>query len=145
MQRKFQILVRKIELWYVSDIGAVVNTTIMLHNMMVAQRINNDEYEECESFYAFGSSEVEERQRDDCVINEQEQHYVDRRMAEIDLHRRMYATTDADSQLLTDQQKAVLDSTRFQYAQRRWECLYDRTEHHRLRDACIEQLASNIS
>jgi hypothetical protein len=67
LQRKFQILVRKIELWYVSDIGAVVNTTIMLHNMMVAQRINNDEYEECESFYAFGSSEVEERQRDDCV------------------------------------------------------------------------------
>ena len=96
LQRKFQILVRKIELWYVSDIGAVVNTTIMLHNMMVAQRIDNDEYE-CESFYAFGSSEVEERQRDDCVINEQEQHYVDRRMAEIDLHRRMYATTDEGS------------------------------------------------
>lgn len=38
LQRKFQVLVRKIELWYVGDIDAVVNTTIMLHNMMVAQR-----------------------------------------------------------------------------------------------------------
>ncbi|KAI2503188.1 Ribosomal protein-like protein [Fragilaria crotonensis] len=49
LQRKFQVLVRKIELWYVGDIGALVNTAIILHNMMVAQRIDNDETE-CESF-----------------------------------------------------------------------------------------------
>ena len=35
LQRKFQVLVRKIELWYVGDIGALVNTAIILHNMMV--------------------------------------------------------------------------------------------------------------
>ncbi len=142
LQRKFQALVRKIELWYVGDIGAVVNTTIMLNNLMVAQWIDNDEYE-CESFYAFGNLEAEEQQRD--CNNEQEQRDVDRRMAEIDLHRRLYDTTDAGRHTLTDQQKAVLDSTRFQYAQRRWECLYDRTEHHRLRDAGIEQLASSLN
>ena len=99
---------RKIELWYVGDIGAVVNTTIMLHNMMVAQQIDNDEYE-CESFYAFGNLEAEERQCD--CNNEQEQRDVDRRMAEIALHRRLYETTDAGRHTLTDQQKAVLDST----------------------------------
>jgi hypothetical protein len=52
LQRKFQILVKKMELWYVGDIANVVNTTTMLHNMMVSQRINNDEIE-CESFFAF--------------------------------------------------------------------------------------------
>ena len=51
--------------------------------------------------------------------------------------------TLSERQELTNQQKAVLDSLRFQYAQRRWQCLYDRTEHHRLRDACIEQISSS--
>jgi hypothetical protein len=55
--------------------------------MMVAQWIGNDEYES-ESFCAFGNLEAEERQHD--CNDEQEQQDVDRFMAEIDLHRRIY-------------------------------------------------------
>ena len=113
----------------------------MLHNMMVAQRIDNDE-SECESFYAFpGNLEAVEEER--VYDEEQEQHDVNRRMAEMDLHRHFYAMHNNERHVLTEQQRAVLDAMRFQYAQRRWECLYDRAEHHRLRDACIEQLASS--
>ena len=51
VQCKFQILVKKMELlWYVGDNANVVNTTIMLHNTMVAQRIDNKKTK-CESFY----------------------------------------------------------------------------------------------
>ncbi len=132
---------KKIELWYVGNIADVVNTTIMLHNMMVAERIDNDECE-CESFYAFSDNLEAEEQTRLCNDVEQEQHDVNCRMAEMDLHRHFYEMHNADRHVLTSQQKAVLDAMRFQYAQRRWECLYDRAEHHRLRDACIEQLAS---
>ena len=39
LQRKFQVLVRKTELWYIGDITNVVNCCICLHNMMVANRM----------------------------------------------------------------------------------------------------------
>ncbi len=45
LQRKFHVLVRKIEMWYVGDIACVVNTCISLHNMMLSHRIDNDEVE----------------------------------------------------------------------------------------------------
>ena len=143
LQRKFQVLVKKIELWYVGDIADVVNTTIMLHNMMVAHRIDNDEYE-CESFYAFsGSWEADDDEERVCT-NEQEQQYVNRRMAEMDLHRHFHDMHNNANNALTNRQKEVLHTLRFQYAQRRWECLYDRNEHHRLRNACIEHLATSV-
>ena len=44
-QPKFHVLVRKIEMWYLGDIACVVNTCIVLHNMMVSHRIDNDEVE----------------------------------------------------------------------------------------------------
>jgi len=38
--RKFQIAVRKIEQWYVSDIKDIVEACIILHNMIVEERMN---------------------------------------------------------------------------------------------------------
>ena len=57
----------------------------------------------------------------------------------MDLHRHFYDMHNIERYVLTDQQKGVLDAMQFQYAQQRWECLYDRSEHHRLIDACFEQ------
>ena len=50
LQRKFHVLVKKIEFWYIGDIASVVNTCIILHNMMVANRIDSGEVES-EAFY----------------------------------------------------------------------------------------------
>ena len=36
LQRKFHVLVRKIEMWYIGDIACVVNMCISMHNMMVS-------------------------------------------------------------------------------------------------------------
>ena len=54
LQRKFQVLVRTTELWYVGDIVAadIVNCCICLHNMMVVNRMTMGD-EESEEFYAF--------------------------------------------------------------------------------------------
>jgi hypothetical protein len=107
---------------------------------MVAQRIDNKKTK-CESFYDVPANlavNEEEWEHND----EQEQHDVNCRMVEMDLHRRFYDMHNNERHVLTDQQKGVLDAMQFQCAQRRWECLYDRAKHHRLRDTCIEQLSS---
>ena len=109
----------------------------MLHSMMVAHRIDNDE-SECESFYAFSAHTEADNERE--CHNEQEQLDVNRRLVELDLHRRLYDVPNAERNVPTPQQKMVIDGMRFQYAQRRWECLYDRDEHHRLRNACMDAL-----
>ena len=72
------------ELWYVGNIANVVNTTIMLHNMMVAQRIDNDEIK-CELFYALPANLEVDKEGQECN-DEQEQHDLNCRMAEMDLH-----------------------------------------------------------
>ena len=51
MQRKFQVLVQKIEHWYVGDIANIFNCCICLHNMMVANRMAMGD-KESEEFYA---------------------------------------------------------------------------------------------
>jgi hypothetical protein len=39
LQRKFHILVKHTELWYLEEICSIVETTIIMHNMMVAHRM----------------------------------------------------------------------------------------------------------
>ena len=45
VQRKFQIVARPMELHYVEDIKQVVETAIILHNMMVEVRVDRDQQE----------------------------------------------------------------------------------------------------
>jgi hypothetical protein len=139
LQRKFHVLVRKIEMWYVSDIACVVNTCIMLHNMMVSHRIDNDDVES-EALYVYdGRLENDERNTAAAGGLEPEQQHVNRRMAEMELHRQLYEINRGDGHL-SYQQKAMIDSLRFQYVQRRSECLYNAEEHHRLKNACMDEL-----
>lgn len=97
----------------------------------------DDDEMESESFYKFGGNDGDD---DNGSHEEPEQLHVNRRVAEMDLHRRLNQSNSIDCE---ERDKGVLDTLRFHYAQRRWECLYDNEEHHRLREACMEQLHMN--
>ncbi len=70
---------------------------------------------------------------------EQEQAYVDCRVAEMNLHAHLFNTNNRDERM-SDHECQILKSLRFQYVQRCWECLYDSEEHARLREAIINEL-----
>jgi hypothetical protein len=151
LQRKFHVLVKKIEMWYVGDISSVMHTCIILHNMMVAHRMQNDEIES-EDFYLYGGDDETGGENGDdgdddddanANENEPEQVHVNRRVAEMSLHRRLHELNNSASVHCNHQERAIVDSLKFQYAQRRWDCLYDGAEHNRLREACMEQLQIN--
>ena len=44
--RKYQIAVRKMEQWYVHEIKDIIETCVILHNMMVEERMDRDEPED---------------------------------------------------------------------------------------------------
>jgi hypothetical protein len=50
LKAKFHFLLTRIELWHIGEITDVVGTCMILHNMMVAHRMDNDE-EEAADFY----------------------------------------------------------------------------------------------
>ncbi|KAI2509348.1 Plant transposon protein [Fragilaria crotonensis] len=139
LQRKFRVLVGKNELWYVRDIGNVVKCCLCLHNMIVATRMAQDE-EESEEFYAFPGLGPGDDTEGGGLADEAEQVYVDRRVAEMQLHAQLYETNNEHDHTITDRERQVLESLRIQYVQRRWECLYDLQEHHRLRDSIMKHI-----
>lgn len=144
LQRKFHVLVRKMELWYVGDIASVVNCCICLHNMIVANRMAMGD-EESEEFYSFpamlghGGSQSDNGNVSEQDWEEHEQAYVDRRVAEMNLHSILYNRNNHD-ETISDHERQILESLRIQYVQRRWECLYDSNEHARLREAIMNEL-----
>jgi hypothetical protein len=144
LQRTFHILVRKMEFWYLSDICNVVNTCIVLHNMMVAHRIDSSD-DESDAIYLHDDINFMD---DDVrrVGQEAEQEHVNRRVAEMELHRQLYGVNTEQRQRRRNDDVVnahVLDSLKFQYLQRRWECLYDADEHHRLRSAIMEEIGQS--
>ena len=75
-----------------------------------------------------------------------EQEYVNRRVAEMDLHRQLHGTNvDERERRRNDDvvHAQILESLKLQYLQRRWECLYDVDEHRRLRNAIIDAISQN--
>ena len=102
LQRKFHIIVKANEQWYVDDIANIVVSTIVLHNMMVCHRVSSDENEdisfyECVSEEDDGSIIVNNNHNNDNSNNHNnnqqdlgcEEEYINRRQAELDLHRRL--------------------------------------------------------
>jgi hypothetical protein len=140
LQQKFHDLVRKREFWYLTNICSVVNICIMLHNMMVANRIESGD-NESNAFYLYDAT-IDDNAT---TIEEAEQEHVNRRVAEMELHKNLYGI-NTDERLHRHNEDvanaATLKSLRFQYVQRRWECLYDAKEHRRLRNAILNQINS---
>ena len=144
LQRKFHVLVRKIEMWYIGDSACVVNTCITLHNMMVSHRIDNAQVKS-EALYVYDGRLENDANNAVAGLVEAEQQRVNRRMAEMELQRQLNEIDRGECHL-SYQRKAIIDSLRFQYVQQRWECLYNsEEEHHWLRNACIDELVELLS
>ncbi|KAI2495694.1 hypothetical protein MHU86_18825 [Fragilaria crotonensis] len=109
--------------------------------MMVANRMAMGD-DESEEFYAFPAMGSWSQQSDDDSNDldgreEPEQTYVNRRVAEMNFHANLYNTHHDER--ISNRERQILESLRFQYVQRRWECLYDANEHARLRDAIMHE------
>jgi hypothetical protein len=66
-----------------------------------------------------------------------EKAYADRRVADMNLHAELYNTNHHDQSISKLVERQIVENLRFQYVQRRRECLYDANKHARLREAII--------
>jgi Plant transposon protein len=135
LQRKFHVLVKPIEQWYVYEITEIVLTCCILHNMMVQQRIHRSE-QETEAWYE-GVDEAVEAPVDASL------EAVERQQAELDLHSRIEHMFYDGSAVSATKDTVFLKSVRQAAAMDRWERLYDEAGNVRLRNAIIRQLEKN--
>ena len=91
LQRKFHILVKHFEQWYVEDISDIVLTCVVLHNAMVSHRISKGEEEGC-SFYECPDGEA----ASDMVATGHEEDIVDRHTAELESLRQLEQQMERD-------------------------------------------------
>jgi hypothetical protein len=144
LQRKFQILVKKFEYWYVHDIQNIIETCIILHNMMVQNRIEKDE-EEDDCWYLGDllsrdetndlpvEDPIEEDETDDLSAEDPVEEAIRRRAAENELLRRLEANFYLGPAIrANDRRQPIISTERMEAAQERWSSLYDRSAHFRL-------------
>jgi hypothetical protein len=129
MQRKFHILVRDFEYWFVQEIEQIVLACIILHNMMVEARLVERLEEESIDWY--DSTDEDE----DTSIVDPAMEAAERREAEVAVQMRLHEHTaynhNQDRQDRTIRQDAV---------ERRWGSLYDKEAHRQLQNAIVNQL-----
>ena len=151
LQRKFHYICRPVEGWYVDEIQKVVETCIILHNMMVVERVERDE-EEGLGWYqeVLGDNSTTDE------VNTTDQAWDDHSRLEAEAYlrqrlRQSYYDEDQaaeqDGDYGNDQEEEEDDSrdetTQLQQvANRRWDYLYDRSTHFDLRDAIRRQIVS---
>ena len=144
LQRKFHILTKHFEFWYVSTITEIVESTIILHNMMVSVRMDRGENEEANWYETILESD------DDggIGVGDPEGEAVERAEAELLLHQRLEETFVPDAEernlhLLHLRNDREFMTLRQKCAQERWTSLYDPVEHVKLREAIMDQLETN--
>jgi hypothetical protein len=141
VRRKFQVLKRPLEWWFLNDIKQIVETCIILHNMMVEVRITRDEQEDSNLYFYDLDESINER------IIDKVSEDVERAQAELDLIRRMDAEYyDGEAINMTeieDDNKKAFFSFHHKCCLKRWSNLYDAEEFHKLRTAIIDQLVMN--
>ena len=113
--RKFQILSRPCEYWYVDDMKSIMYGCIIMHNMMVEDRLDRDEAE-CADMYA-----VEMNSEDDPAERE----------------ATLERVVSDNTGLRPPEDK--IDS-QYETQLKRWEALYDEREHIRLQTAVMNHL-----
>jgi hypothetical protein len=82
-QRKFHILVKDFELWFIEDIMEIVECCIILHNMMVSVWVACNE-EENSSWYECNDNKVDDT--DTAPFHDPDLEYVEQSEAELALH-----------------------------------------------------------
>jgi hypothetical protein len=142
--RKFQIAVRKIEQWYVSDIKDIIEACVVLHNMMVEERMNRDEAED-RGWYDYKEDEMEEQERD--ALDPAMEHVL-RQDAEMQLHRRLqnafYDGPAINIDEVNYQRNQQLFNPRQEACNKRWDMLHDYDEHFCFREALMWQVHETL-
>lgn len=121
IQRKFQVLRRPLEQWYLDDIGGIVTTCIIFHNMMVEHRIAQDEIDDGNMYAPHPSTNM--RGRNDELIEYEDDD------VEMD-----------DEQRTTQYDETVWYPRLQQESFRRWDEIHDRNRFYALREAIAGKL-----
>jgi Plant transposon protein len=143
LRRKFQILKRPFELMHEEDIRNVVDTCIILHNMMVETRVRRCE-DECEQWYDISEEDEANEEyevpllRSHIPVAPSSIPTVQQRLAVIDLQ---WPDGFGDEERSAAIRDALEDH--FEGMRTEWQGLYNRTAHFELRDAIMEQLTIN--
>ena len=139
LQRKFHILVKAIEYWFLGDISDIVYCCVTLHNMMVVERVARDEMDAVDWY-----EEVRMEGNDQCDHIDPDTEYVERQLAELDLHRRLQETFYDGPAIRVNEgnnhRTRALENARQDVVNRRWDCLYSGEEHFKLRNAIMDEI-----
>jgi Plant transposon protein len=142
VQRKFQVLTRPMEQFFEEDIRGIMETCLILHNMMVETRIVRDEQE---NFDWYEEREYPEEQYEVPLLLANippalpKLRTVKEKIHEVSTHWPDENTNAERAAAI----KTVL-TEHFSGLQNEWKSLYNRAGHYELRDAIIEQLLINI-
>ena len=142
VQRKFQIIARPMEQFFEEDIRGIVETCLILHNMMVETRIARDERENCDWYE---EEEFENEQLEVPLLLSNippalpKLRTVKQRIREVSLQ-----WPDENSNSERAEAIKTVVNTHFDGLQEEWKSLYNRNGHFELRDAIIDQLLLNM-
>ena len=141
LRRKFQILSRPIELLHIEDIRNIVDTCIILHNMMVELRMRRHE-EEDKDWYEVHEDDGEQFEVPLLRMNIP---VVEPPVPPFKARLREVSMLWPDEQNL-ERVQAVKDTMKDHFKdllREQWNGLYDRRKHFALRESIIEQLVMN--
>jgi hypothetical protein len=138
LQRKFHYICRPVEGWFVDEIKKSVEACIMLHNMMVVERVERDEQE------GVGWYEVQDSLTEEEEVNPTDQALEDHNRLEAEAYvrqrlRHSFYSGNQEVEVITRDNATELQHV----ANRRWDRLYDTDTHFDLRNAIRRQVASN--
>ena len=125
--RKFQLLARPIEHWNIEDVKNQMYGCVIMHNLMVEERILRNEREDG-NMYALASLEEESIQEMDCGEDE------DQTNSRLQKHIVKSLGLRPDEKYL----EAYVDNLK-----QRWTDLYNIKDHAKLQEAVMNQVAAN--
>jgi Plant transposon protein len=142
LQRKFAVLTKPLEYWHLDDINKIVNTTIILHNMMVAHRIDSDEIDSLD-FYEVPDIEDERDELADpeMIVAQKLRDEINQLVANEITFSQCNGTNYEDSTHRILLRNANYLSIRLETVERRWGILHDNTQHRVLRAAIMDELS----
>lgn len=146
IQRKFHVLVKPMELWHTRDITSVVYCCIVLHNMMVEKRVEDNELEMANWY-----ENVVDENEDGVFVegNDLDEEAVARRNAERELRLRLERAfydgngVDLVSQAEERRNEQVHLTFRQKVIDERWNSVHDKKSHYELRECIMQQLDQN--
>jgi Plant transposon protein len=145
LRRKFQILSRPFELLFEEDIRNVVDTCIILHNMMVEARLQRNE-DESEQWYDI-SNEDHDDGNEEFEVPLLRMHIPVAETVIPNVQERLSAIALQwpDDSIDPERSEAIRDvmEEHFNAMRTEWQGLYNRTDHFELRDAIMEQVVIN--